>query len=346
MVYHTSLKHNLARLLVLLTLSLSMAGCCYSQPLNDKQARDLPTISSAWLAYWDTKSGNKELHQVKSKLKQLVYFAASFDAKDKLVIPPEILSSYKINKKVEERTDFLSFVNDCTDEKGKVKLKDTQVLQRVLADKNTRRKHIEAIVSLAQSNGFAGVEIDYENIWKDAKVAELFMQFLPELQAETAKANLGLRVVLEPSTPMQSKTFVQGPEYVVMAYNLFGLHSDVGPKANEKFLLKLLQKMETLPEPKSMALATGGCVWSNKDNPIFITEQQAVAMAEKSGAAVAVDTASRCKHFRYRVDLNVREVWYADAETLEYWTLVCKRSKVNRISIWRLGGNVAIKEVI
>lgn len=143
-------------------------------------------------------------------------------------------------------------------------------------------------------------------------------------------------IVLEPSTPFKDTKLVAGPSYVVMFYNLYGLHSGPGPKANQQFIYNTLAKMEALPQPKGVALANGGCLWSNKDKPRFITEQEAETLQKKYGAESKRDEASQCQVFKYRVGTTVCEVWYADSTTLQQWTTWVKQGNITDISLWRL----------
>lgn len=326
------------RLCLLASMMFFMSACCHSQPLSDEQARQLKTNSSAWVVYWDLDSGLKEASKAEKRLQALFYFAADFAADDHFVLPQELVQARK-KKRKGGYTEYLSFVNDYRGSAGNI-LKDTAVLKRVLKDENSRKEHIAEIIALTKSNGFAGVEIDYENIWKDTEVKGLFLKFLPQLQNAANAEGLKLRIVLQPSVDFGNKGFVEGPEYVVMLYNLYGLHSDVGPKADEKFLIEVLQAMQKLPGKKSAALSVGGCMWSTKGKPRFITEREAVALAKQHNETPKRDKDSGALHFRFRKGTAVEEVWYADKETLAKWVFICKKYRVDTISFWRLGGNV------
>ena len=143
---------------------------------------------------------------------------------------------------------------------------------------------------------FDGLEIDYENLWKDPVVARNFMHFLEILVPMAEKEKIPLRIVLEPGfsefeTPIDLAEgkfeFPEGPEYVVMCYNLFGTHSKLaGPKADIKFLDRMLVKTSQLPRPHSVALAVGGCVWQEGKAPYYVTEKEAVSENTKAESSL------------------------------------------------------------
>jgi len=70
---------------------------------------------------------------------------------------------------------------------------------------------------------------------------------------------------LAPGASLSAKHFITGPKYVVMLYNLYGTHTLLpAQKADRTFIQKTLANMATLPEPKAVAYAGGGCLWNTK----------------------------------------------------------------------------------
>ena len=306
---------------------------------NAEQARvQGPPQRSAWLAYWDVEAGKKDLHEYESALQKLVYFAAYFNKEDHLFMPQELVAARNALEK--KRYDaYLSFVNDVQLADGASAFKDLEVLRRVLRDDKARAQHADEVIGLAVKGRFQGVEIDYERVWKDEEVAALFVKFVEVLQEKAMEKKLKLRVVLEPSAPFGTAKLVAGPEYVVMMYNLYGLHSGSGPKANGEFIRKVLKKMERLPGDSSVAIATGGCLWSDKGERRFVSQEEAELLARIYGVTPSRDTDSGCLVFSFGVNGGKTEVWYADVETLNQWQQTAKECGYNNISVWRLGGN-------
>lgn len=294
---------------------------------------------SSWVVSWDAAKGWKEYHRTKKEWTDLSYFAATFDENGKLHLPAGF---QKVA--IENGRFYLTFVNDVQPAKGKAIEKDTQVLQQVLATEESRRQHAKDILQLAEQAGVDGVEIDYERIGKDEELMKKFASFTQTLFLESISVHKKVRIILEPSMPMDL-SYSQGPEYVVMAYNLFGTHSGPGPKADGPFIKKLIQKMAALPPKKALAFSNGGCQWQDagffglkKGKAQFISTEKALALAKEHGVTPLRDEASAAMHFSYKENGSDYEVWYADQETLDAWITLAAREGIPSVSLWRLGG--------
>ena len=201
------------------------------------------------------------------------------------------------------------------------------------------------MVDATKKLGAAGVELDFERVFKDAKLQENYLHFTYQLSLACTRAGLKLRIVLEPSAPFDAP-FAKGPEYVVMLYNLHGLHNGPGPKADGAFIRKTIGRMAELPGKKSVAIATGGCIWQDyrllglsRGTTRFLSSQEAAALAKEKAASVTRDEASGVLQFSYEEDKHHYEVWYADAETVNAWITEIAKLGISDVSIWRLGGN-------
>ncbi|EGO63737.1 glycosyl hydrolase family 18 protein [Acetonema longum] len=336
---------EMLKAIVFASAVFSLVSCFYGLSAGKADAKE-PARRSAWLAYWDLAAGEKDLHKLEKRLTSLSYFAAYFDKDDRLFIPPALIDKKKeLQKTGKKHEAYLTFVNDKQNPDGSAAIKDTAVLRRLFADAASMEKHIDEILALALQGGFDGIEIDYERIWKDQAVGQSFLRFTRSLYRKTLQNNLQLRIVLEPGAPFAGTTFTEGPEYVVMLYNLHGLHSGPGPKADRSFIEKTLQRMQSLPGARSVAFATGGCLWGDNGEKRLLTEVEARTLATLHGAAATRDAASRSVAFAFRENGVSYQVWYADAKTLQYWTGIAARQGAANISLWRLGGNADIGKI-
>lgn len=331
--------------MILLAAMLSvLTGCALNSPVKADAKETVRT--SSWIAYWDLDAGEKDLQRIETNLDKLSYFCAYFNQDDRLFIPQEISDKQKkIKSKKGTYETYLTFVNDRKNSDGTADLKDIEVLRRLFFSDTAMEKHIDEIIALTLQGGYSGVEIDYERIWNDEKIGQYFLKFADKLYGKAQANNLKVRIVLEPSTPFSSATFPQGPEYVVMIYNLYGLHSGPGPKANKEFIQNTLVRMAALPGSKSAAFSTGGCIWGNNGEKRFLTEVEAKSLAVTYDVAAKRDKESQCLVFSYKDKGVSYQVWYADIETLNYWITIAKNQGVNNISLWRLGGNIDINKI-
>ncbi|MEG6586623.1 hypothetical protein [Dendrosporobacter sp. 1207_IL3150] len=339
--------YKILKAAIIAAVFLILTGCTYdSQYLVNAVAKE-PIKKTVWLAYWDLNAGEKDLQLTPNSVEKLSFFAAYFDKDDRVFVPIELSNKKsELNNKINKYETYLTFVNDKQSASGSCVMKDIEVLRRVFADDVTIEKHIDDIIALTLQGGYDGIEVDYERIWKDESVGKSFMKFADKLYKRAIDNNLKLRIVLEPRAPFASNDFPKGPEYVVMLYNLNGLHSDPGPKANKEFIQKTITKMKALPGSNSVAFSTGGCLWGSDGKKRFLTEAEAKHLADKKEAEIKRDEQSQCIVFEYVEGGITYQVWYADVKTLNYWISIAKVEGVNNISLWRLGGNIDINKII
>lgn len=335
--------------LCLATAVLLFSGCG-GTPLVSGEHSEVKL--SAWSAYWDAPSGVREYKLIKSRLDKTSSFAAYFNSDDKLFLPKEMEDISPDKMQAEGKKVYLTVVNDYADKKGKFKLKDLEVLHRVLGSREKRAEHAAGIVRMAKDAGYDGVDLDYERVFKDETLVPKFLDFTYLLSREATENDLALRIILEPSAPFTAE-FCKGPEYVVMLYNLYGTHSNPGPKADGKFIRETIKKMEALPGKKGVAFAAGGCVWERsglfnlQSGPYKkqIDENTAAKLREKHQAKAQRDAESAALYFDYEENGKKYTVWYADSETLNAWITAAAANGIDDITVWRLGGNSTIEGV-
>lgn len=294
-------------------------------------------IGSAWAVEWDL-DGWKETAALGDALEYVQIFAASFDADDKPVIADDLAAWIGANaEQLREKNAYLTVVNDAVRKDGEVVAKDPDLISRLMAGPESRKKHREDLLALLGSGNFSGLDIDYERV----KLEDwpTLLAFCQELHKELEADGKGLRVVIEPKKAYLEKPLPAGPEYSLMAYNLFGGHSGPGPKATPAFIGQLASYCRAGKNKVRLALSTGGFLWREGDRTRGITEQQAVNLAAEHNAVMKRDSASRYLLFSYTDGEGKKcTVWYADADALA--TLI-KRGKTfgfDRVDIWRLGG--------
>lgn len=337
-------KVKYAAVLSALLLAAAAAGlsCAGAEPVKSGPHPEVRL--SAWSAYWDDASSAAEYRGIRRHLSSLSAFAASYGPDDVLTVPEETQRALKQAQKDGKET-YLTVVNDSRDDLGRSVEKDAVMTSRILCDDASRIKQAEAMVDAAKKLGAAGVELDFERVFKDAKLQEDYLHFTYQLSLACTRAGLKLRIVLEPSAPFDAP-FAKGPEYVVMLYNLHGLHNGPGPKADGAFIRKTVSRMADLPSKKSVAIATGGCIWQDyrllglsRGATRFLSSQEAAALAKEKAVPVTRDEASGVLQFSYEEDKHHYEVWYADAETVNAWITEVAGLGISDVSIWRLGSN-------
>lgn len=295
---------------------------------------------SAWIVDWQWESGMDDFKKITEGLSSLQAFAAYFDSTDNLYLTdasreamPQMIAASKESNQV--HVD-LTVVNDRIGEDGSAVQKDPALITRLLATDESRNKHINNILDVVAKYDFDGVEIDYEKIndgdWNNV------CKFYGELYQRLHSLGKSLRIVLEPRTPIEELALPEGPVYVMMAYNLYGSHSDPGPKADYAFIVELAHRMDLVPGDNFIAFSTGGFDWTEGGKIDAVTERQAAMLSQLSLDAPNRDAASGSIYFHYMDNTETKHtVWYADHVTLSQWIDASQRAGYNKIAIWRLG---------
>ncbi|MEC0255144.1 glycosyl hydrolase family 18 protein [Paenibacillus lautus] len=296
---------------------------------------------SAWITDWQWKTGITDLKKLGGELEEIHFFAAYFNPKDELHLTsdfreglPEFLEN---SRKGEQLRRVLTIVNDRFDTDGTADQKDPALISRIVATRESRSLHVGHILAVVSQHGFSGVELDYEKVRKEdwANLSALYEELYERLQAE----GFSLRIVLEPGISQSSFDLLpEGPDYVLMAYNLYGGHSGPGPKADHAMIRKLADKLHGIPGDHAIALSVGGFDWAENGKVVSLTEKRAVELAHAISDDPRRDPSSGALYFEYTDDQGIgHTVWYADGMTIAGWVDAARDSGISKIAIWRLG---------
>ncbi|MCR5094374.1 MAG: glycosyl hydrolase [Lachnospiraceae bacterium] len=308
----------------------------------DVSAAQEPDIA-VWYPYWDYATADRELELIGEDLTTICFFAAYFDVNNRPFIPQDTSETYKrLSKagKLSGRNTYLTFVNDKLLAQGS-SLKDTDLLYELIGDRTKAKAHAQEVIRLTKELGCTGIEIDYEAIKKDQVLWGHFNDFITILAEETQASSMPLRVVFEPSAPIDLYEWPASPEYVMMCYNLKGYGTEPGPKANIAWIRELSEKMKVLGGRINLAFASGGFDFGADGTTAQIDYAKAVKLVSGSGAEPQRDEKSGALYAAYEDENGGRhEIWYADQETLKKWIGTAGECGIKRFSIWRLGGNI------
>lgn len=289
-----------------------------------ERLKALSSSLGAWSVYWDY-SGNEKLLD---NLDSLSYFEAYF-VNDQIQLPEKAKEMIK-SVQTENCIKYLSAVND-VEKNGNIEHKNTDILKKAFENDEAMDQQIQELISLAEDNGFDGIELDYEKIRNDLDLWNRYFTFINRLKEVAGEKDIRIRVVLEPNTPVEELQFPDGVEYVVMCYNLYGYNEKMGPKADMNFLDEIYTRFHNLPFI-SYALANGGYVWEN-GTPKQIRTSEIDEIIKENNLKPERDS-SGALTFTY----ENRTVWYADEKTLELWTEELNTLNGDKVAIqyWRM----------
>lgn len=333
---------NVTKVLSAVLISVVLAGCgnTTSESSPSSISEKYPEIVelkkddmklTVWTVYWDTQRTVRNIMTYSDKIDAISTFAVYYDENEQLFIPDE---TQKISRKLRnyEKTEniqqYLSVVNDKPDS-----MKDTFLLENKIGTAKKAEEHAEKIVSMAVENEYDGIEIDFEKIRSDLDLWDKFIVFEKDLITLCQKNGLKLRIVLEPSTPIEDLNLPDGASYSVMCYNLYGIGTEPGPKADTEFLKKIAAKFGSLPGI-SYALANGGFDFDGKGTAKQLTSAEAAQLAKDKNVTPVRNKENGALTFSY----DSHTVWYADEKTLVFWQEALNEAagKDVDIDLWRI----------
>ncbi len=315
-------------------LSLLLILLLLLSPAANAEAVDSLCV---WYPYWGI------AEEIPEGVDALSLFAISYTPEGELYAPEE-LEIVLANAAFFQGPKYLTFVNDVFCPDGRTIQKSTALLDILLSD-DARDSAIAAMLSKTRDLGCTGLDLDFEQIAKFPQYHEPFAQFVRELSAQAAAAELTLRVVLEPGWDPAFAELPPEPTYTVMCYNLFGAHSGPGPKADCAFLTALADRFQSLPNLR-FALATGGFDWDPAGKAAQLTTEQAALLV--SNHAALRDPDSGALTFSYSAEDGVHQVWYADPTTIALWadTLTSALGHPAAIDLWRAEIGLSYSQIV
>jgi hypothetical protein len=237
----------------------------------------------------------------------------------------------------------------------------------ILGDSGLTRSHIEAIVSLAESGNFQGVDIDYRQV--DPSVSGEFSQFIADLAQELHKAGRKLSITL-PLPSVRDSNVDTGaydwqrlgsaadyvkilPEsdqslYRSRMYQVLRHATDVIERGKVFLVVspfshqKTKEGVETLTFLQAMGIANVMTVVPGPEDSLEILGgRQVIITADNinrgtGGSAIEWDDESATVSFSYRADDETRTVWVENVFSVGF--------KLELVQVFRLGG-IAIEDV-
>lgn len=298
--------------------------------------------TTVWYPYWDNATADEELALIGDGCDTVCFFASYYDKNNVPFIPDDITRACKRlsdSGQLTGKKTYLTFVNDKLLDKGS-SLKDTTLLYSLFGTGEKAEQHAKDCIQLTKSLGCEGIEIDYEAIKKDAELWKCFNSFTHILAEQARAEGMPLRIVFEPSAPIGSYDWPSYPEYVMMCYNLYGFGTEPGPKADVTFVREMAEKMKALPGEINLAFANGGFDFAGDGSVKQINLSNITQILNDTKITPSRDESSGALFFVYTDGSGLsHEIWYADQETMQLWMETAQNCGIDRVSVWRLGGN-------
>jgi spore germination protein len=221
-----------------------------------------------------------------------------------------------------------------------------EMVADILADPVLARAHREALIEAALTNGWDGIDIDYENL--PPMAGPQFIDFLTALRDDLHQHDLMLSVAV-PARESDDDSGTLAYSYQklgqvadqvrLMTYDHSWSTSEAGPVAPVEWIEAVVAyAVERVPREKVMlGLATYGYDWvggSGKN----LQATDAVALAERVGVEPTWDDNAAASTFDYSEDGQAHTVWYENARSLELKQRIALAEGLRGVAIWHLGG--------
>jgi spore germination protein len=235
-------------------------------------------------------------------------------------------------------------VNDVLAEGGNKRgLKSVALLERLLRDPARRSAHAAELLALVDSNGYDGLEIDYERI--PAGLWEPFLSFIKELAPELHKRGKKLHVDLEagllarrgrPEPTYWPELAEHADRLNLMMYyergNFRGSPPGPGPGASLAWLRDIGKRAVGLLPPEKLSFAFS---LAAQTYPKFSRIQygKALELQDKHRASAERDEKLGSPFFRY----GSSEVWFEDDRSVAARMRLARELGVRQVSLWYIG---------
>jgi len=224
-------------------------------------------------------------------------------------------------------------------------VRDPAPLRVMLRDPARRAAHVGALVELAVSRGYAGLDVDYEQLW-GAEDRGGYAAFVDELAAAMHAAGKQLSLAVpgqiedKPGSPWPYAALAARVDRVhIMAYDLHSVASHAGPVAPQGWVEAVAAHARASGRPERFSLALPnygvGASWS-------VGGARAAALCV--GAVETVDThMAECPRGRFAAGRAPHcatargQLYFDDLASLEAKVAAARAAGLGGITYWHLG---------
>lgn len=223
---------------------------------------------------------------------------------------------------------------------------DSQLISTILNDAVIRQKHVQAIVNKVSQMNYAGIDIDYENLF--VRDREVFVVFLQELKTALSGLNKLLVVTVHAKTdPPGIWSGAEAHDYVgigqsadlvrIMGYDFHWQGGTPGSIAPADWVEAVLNyAVSVIPRNKiELGIPTYGYDWPQGQPATGVTYGDAVSIANRYNVPI-ITNAQQGPHFTYSDNDFIHEVWFVDALSFSTLLDLVNKYDLRGICIWYL----------
>lgn len=221
---------------------------------------------------------------------------------------------------------------------------DGEIVSKIINDPSVSTKHVENLVNLAVSEGYDGIDIDYENL--NASDRDAFSTFIQTLASALHAKGKILSVGVHPKTSEpgtwngpQAHDYTQLGKYAdeirIQVYEYHWSTSPPGPIAPISWVNDVLTFASTqIPKEKIIqGIGLYGYDWAGNQGK-GLEWLNVLALTQQLGIQASWDTPSESPFFKY----SNNEVWFENHYSTSAKLDMANKHGVGGVFFWRLGG--------
>lgn len=314
------------------------------------QEREYKGKVVAWIPYWDSEEAFKSVKDNKEAVDILGLFWY-------VARPDGSIKKYEYAKKEKQIIDWarannkkiMAIVTNLPEEENTIW--DDKLVDRLIGSLPDQRRHVAEIVKLVESQGYDGVQIDYEALRDDQRTSfTSFIRLLgEELHGRGKLLGVDLLAKKKEGDPADSNGSEAQDWRLLARYAdhlylmVYGQHWDTsgpGPMAGLPWFTAVVNyARQMIPADKLfVGMPLYGYDWGGAAEARGLTHKEGVALIEKHKVKVRWNETEGSRNFVYEDKGIKHEVWFEEATSIRAKVDLLKGMGVRNVAVWRLGG--------
>lgn len=214
------------------------------------------------------------------------------------------------------------------------------VVHRIITNRAKRERLINDVIKLLTTNGFQGINIDFEELVETKN--EVLSNFQKELYEKLHAAGLLVSQDVSPfNEDYNYKDLSRYNDYLfLMAYDEHSAETRPGDISSQRWMEAAVDEMAKVVPAKKIILCMAGFGydWPEKGTATDVTYQEALSTARESEGVVDFDNNTYNLHYSYYDDSDKQhEVYFTDAGTNFNSLRFATEYGLAGTALWRLG---------
>lgn len=223
---------------------------------------------------------------------------------------------------------------------------------QLFQDQAARGALIENLAQTIASQGFAGVDIDFEYIPPEDAAA--YAAFVRDVRARLEPPGYTVLVALAPKTSVEQRGLLyEAHDYRALgeaANNVLLMTYEWGYALSEPMAVAPIDKVEQVvrfatsaipPDKIFLGIPNYGYDWTlpyvrGQSRARTVGNVQAVEQAIQVGAPIQYDETAQSPHYNYWRDRAEHEVWFEDARSIRAKLALAGEYRLRGVSIWNI----------